>query len=1274
MAEPRVYRKPVAWLGGRDLLANLKNFILFAMFQGKLDPRDWMKGEIFPPPLPDRSHKYYQSDKKYYEDFERSFGPETGAGRPKEFWFDYFADSGDGMTAGYAIAYLSLSDLTVNMPTGWQQMAPAQRSEAIKRDRAMAEARSRFAALEDPSRRLLPRFLRSLADSPKQILADLTNALDPEILSEVKRLSKLGNRQVIEYLEQTAFGVVNIPPADADTSAANCPLPRGAFLFIGGDTSYHVADFAGLGMRFQKVFDWAYEDLKKKFNLTEEQAKAKYWDDPVRRPIFAVPGNHDYYDMIDGFNRQFGRPITGETNFINLEGRDMSPQLRLRFFRRFQTASYVAIQLPMDWWFWGVDSELGVDIRQQEYFKRSFSTRDPDGARPQVTEQVIKDLRVDLKHEPSAEQIETEVKRRFPRIARVPHGDRWPVPEKLIIATSEPTTVEGRRARDDEDTQDKTAHAFQNLGLERPFLYLAGRAQSESDDQKAEHAKVKDREPKDLSSYRCRLDISGDVHHYARYWGNDTGENREAVTVDNYASVVCGGGGASMSPTQTDYGEIEEQIIYPDKKVSRRVVNSQLFRPWVVIRGGNVWMAGFIIAVIVAFGATSGGHLDFTNLITLNIFTNPPTDHPWPSLHQIATMIRPWDILKLVALLVLAGAGIVFAGLYIKFLFERLTGTHDWVRDKLENLRLAERLKNDRSLMEAAAIRLDKTYVNQTEVKAAADVAANRDYKNFLRAGRAVKSLEKDRNKLTPAEIAVEAEFEKKFGSTKQLESLYEQFLRRTETQQNPGVSVWRRAGFWIHSLGHLLLVIALWKIELHKESLGQIYSAMFIGVGVLMGVGSYLTYRFAKSLARELKSIESYQTTNSARNFWRVIQLSVHPKHDYVPFWALLLCPGLGVLLLAWWNYEHMSNLPRFANSVSILFATLVAGTAAGVANRYSGWLFEQAYRIKVTLFSYIPVMGLSAVALLTLVTAIVRCGRQEARYVLTDILFIAALLAVFGGCIYLAGWVGNHLEKWWRYLGFGLLGASHGILQLLVPFVLIWFGDGRTFGAALFVVALATALPVSLLSFRRLGLINKGPLLICWLVFGAIMLILIPWLWHRPLAGPWQLSEPVVMWSAAVCVAIITLAFARGSAMARLLAANIGWWVAALVMVLFYRSRPLEATWLLAGLIGAVMSCVWLGWYFAVALVFDGHANEAGSTARTEDYKQFIRFRLTEDSLTGFVIGVDFPYAPPTDKDPDGSALKPRLIDIFTLKCSPAKTSVRVSPDDQQFVQTAH
>jgi hypothetical protein len=68
-----------------------------------------------------------------------------------------------------------------------------------------------------------------------------------------------------------------------------------------------------------------------------------------------------------------------------------------------------------------------------------------------------------------------------------------------------------------------------------------------------------------------------------------------------------------MSPTQTAYNEVEEQALYPSKEVSKRVINEQLFKPWVVIRGGNVWLAGLIIAVVIFFSAASPGHINFTN-------------------------------------------------------------------------------------------------------------------------------------------------------------------------------------------------------------------------------------------------------------------------------------------------------------------------------------------------------------------------------------------------------------------------------------------------------------------------------------------------------------------------------------------------------------------------------------------------------------------------------------------------------------------------------------
>jgi hypothetical protein len=69
-------------------------------------------------------------------------------------------------------------------------------------------------------------------------------------------------------------------------------LPRGQFLFVGGDTAYHIADLETLAERFCEPFNWAYDDC---FGPAIKPEHV--------RSIYAIPANHDYYDFLDGFNR-----------------------------------------------------------------------------------------------------------------------------------------------------------------------------------------------------------------------------------------------------------------------------------------------------------------------------------------------------------------------------------------------------------------------------------------------------------------------------------------------------------------------------------------------------------------------------------------------------------------------------------------------------------------------------------------------------------------------------------------------------------------------------------------------------------------------------------------------------------------------------------------------------------------------------------------------------------------------------------------------------------
>lgn len=80
--------------------------------------------------------------------------------------------------------------------------------------------------------------------------------------------------------------------------------------------------------------------------------------------VFAVPGNHDWYDSLVAFSRTFCRP---ERGFAGCPTH--------------QTRSYFALRLPHDWWLLAIDLQLGADLDEPQvrYF-REVVARMPEGA------------------------------------------------------------------------------------------------------------------------------------------------------------------------------------------------------------------------------------------------------------------------------------------------------------------------------------------------------------------------------------------------------------------------------------------------------------------------------------------------------------------------------------------------------------------------------------------------------------------------------------------------------------------------------------------------------------------------------------------------------------------------------------------------------------------------------------------------------------------------------------------------------------------------------
>lgn len=118
-------------------------------------------------------------------------------------------------------------------------------------------------------------------------------------------------------------------------------LPRGDVLVLGGDQVYPAPSREAYQERLVAPFETASADLAA--------------DAPPE--VFAVPGNHDWYDGLSAFLRLF---------CSDLGGRGFGA------WRTRQTRSYFALKLPGRWWLLGVDSQLhgDLDVPQIEYFER----------------------------------------------------------------------------------------------------------------------------------------------------------------------------------------------------------------------------------------------------------------------------------------------------------------------------------------------------------------------------------------------------------------------------------------------------------------------------------------------------------------------------------------------------------------------------------------------------------------------------------------------------------------------------------------------------------------------------------------------------------------------------------------------------------------------------------------------------------------------------------------------------------------------------------------
>ncbi len=110
----------------------------------------------------------------------------------------------------------------------------------------------------------------------------------------------------------------------------------GEVLIFGGDEVYPYPSKEEYARRTEAPYAAAFAGVARQTN------------------VFAIPGNHDWYDSLVAFSRLFCRP---ERGFAGLATH--------------QTRSYFALALPANWWLFAIDLQLGAELDEPQvrYFQ-----------------------------------------------------------------------------------------------------------------------------------------------------------------------------------------------------------------------------------------------------------------------------------------------------------------------------------------------------------------------------------------------------------------------------------------------------------------------------------------------------------------------------------------------------------------------------------------------------------------------------------------------------------------------------------------------------------------------------------------------------------------------------------------------------------------------------------------------------------------------------------------------------------------------------------------
>lgn len=203
--------------------------------------------------------------------------------------------------------------------------------------------------------------LRALSEDETRNITEIQEHRDFKALEEKKR-----NEIWIDYVADVGDGwnstyAVAYYLSQQAIEVNGEKLPRGEILIFGGDAVYPTASDEKYEDQLVAPYRAAFKGGgDSAINRSDEIINLK--DEPH---VFALPGNHDWYDSLTAFKKVFCSDIFNDRKFACDEKKQTGG------WRTRQKRSYFVLKLPHKWWLFGIDLQLShnIDVAQLEYLE-----------------------------------------------------------------------------------------------------------------------------------------------------------------------------------------------------------------------------------------------------------------------------------------------------------------------------------------------------------------------------------------------------------------------------------------------------------------------------------------------------------------------------------------------------------------------------------------------------------------------------------------------------------------------------------------------------------------------------------------------------------------------------------------------------------------------------------------------------------------------------------------------------------------------------------------